>query len=75
MDLMNRVFQNYLDAFVIDFIDDILVHSKNESDQMGHLRVVLQTSKEHNLFAKYSTCEFWLRLVEFRQHIISSEGV
>ena len=47
MDLTNKVFQNYLDSLVIVFIDDILVHSKNEGDHMGHLRVVLQTLKEH----------------------------
>ena len=75
MDLMNRVFQNYLDSFVIVFIDSILVYSNNESDHMGHLRVVLKTLKEHQLFAKYSKCEFWLRSVTFPGHIISSEGV
>ena len=75
MDLMNRVFRNSQDAFVIVFIDDILVYSKNESDHMGHLRVVLQILKEHQLFAKYIKCEFWLRSVAFHGHIISSEGV
>ena len=54
MDLMNKVFQNYLDSFVIVFIDDILVYSKNDDDHMDHLRIVLQTLKEHQLFAKYS---------------------
>ena len=75
MDLMNRMFQNHLDSFVIVFIDDILVYSKNEGDHMGHLRVVLQTLKEHQLFAKYSKCDFWLRTVTFLGHIISSKGV
>ena len=46
MDLMNWLFKNYLDSFIIMFIDDILVYSKNEDDHMGHLRVVLQTLKE-----------------------------
>ena len=73
IDLMNRVFQNYLDSFFIVFIDDILVCSKNEDDHMGHLRVVLQTLKEHQLYAKYCKCEFWLRSVAFLGHIISSE--
>ena len=54
MDLMNRVFQNYLDSFVIVFIDDIFVYLKNEGYHMGHLMVVLQTPKEHQLFVKYS---------------------
>ena len=63
MDLMNRVFQNYLGSFVIVFIDDILVYSKNEGDHMGHLWVVLQTLKDHQLYDKYSKCVFWLRSV------------
>ena len=75
MDLMNRVFQSYLDLFVVDFIDHILVYSKNEGDHMGHLRVVLHTIMEHQLYAKYSKCEFCLRSVTFLGHIISSEGV
>ena len=73
IDLMNKVFQNYLDSFVIVFIDDILVYSKNASYNMGHFRVVLQTLKKHQLFAKYSKCDFWLRSVTFLGHIISSE--
>ena len=73
MDLMNRVFQNYLDSFVIVFINDIFVYSKNEDDHMGHLRLVLKTLKEHQLYAKYS--EFLLRSATFFGHIICSEGV
>ena len=57
-DQMNKVFRNYLDSFVIMFIDDILVYAKNEDDHMGHFRVVLQTLKQHQLFTKYSKCEF-----------------
>ena len=75
MDLMDRVFLNYLDSFVIIFIDDMLVYLKNEGDNMNHLRVVLQVLKEHQLFTKYSKYEFWLRSVTFLIHIISSEGV
>ena len=71
MDLMNRVFQSYLDSFVIIFIDDILVYSKNEGDHMDHLTVVLQVLKENQLFAKYRTCEFWLRSVESLGQTIS----
>ena len=74
MDLMNRVFQNYLDSFVIVFINDIFVYSKNEDDHMGHLRLVLKTLKEHQLYAKYSNCEFCLMPVTFLGNI-SSEGV
>ena len=51
IDLMNKLFQNYLDSFVIVFIDDILVYSKNEGDHMYHLRVVLQVLKENQLFS------------------------
>ena len=58
MDLMHRVFQPYLDQFVVVFVDDILIYSKFEEDHGGHLRVVLQTLKEHQLYAKFSKCEF-----------------
>ena len=73
--LMNMVFQNYLDTFVIVFIDDIMVYPKNESDHMDPLRVMLQALNEHQLFSKYSKCEFLLRLVALLRHVISSEGV
>ena len=56
MDLMNRMLWNYLHSFVIVFIDDSLVYFRNEGEQMGHLRVVLQVLKEHQLFAKYIKC-------------------
>ena len=75
MNLMNRVFQNYLDLVVFAFIDNILVYSKNESYHTGHLSVVLRTLKEHQLFAKYCKCELLLRTVAFVRHIISREGV
>ena len=75
MDLMNRVFLNYLDVFVIVFIDEILVYSKKEGYHIDHLRVVLKVFKEHQLFAKYSKCEFLLRSVVFLGHVICSEGV
>ena len=75
MDFMNRVFQNYLDSFVIVFIDDILGYSKCEDDHMGHLRILLHVLKEHQIFPKYSKCEFLLRSVVFLCHIISREGM
>ena len=75
MDLMNRVFRNFLDSFVIVFIDDILIYSKSEDDHMNHLRIVLQVLKDHQLYAKFSKCEFWLRSVAFLGHIVSSEGI
>ena len=75
MDLMNRVFRNYLDSFLIVFIDDIFVFSMDEGYHMGHLRVVLQVLKHYQLFSNYSKCLFWLRSIMFLGHIISREGV
>ncbi|KAH0698841.1 hypothetical protein KY284_013056 [Solanum tuberosum] len=75
MDLMNRVFKQYLDLFVIVFIDDILIYSRNEEEHASHLRVVLQTLKDRQLFAKFNKCEFWLQSVAFLGHIVSSEGI
>ena len=60
MDLMNRVFRPFLDRFVIVFIDDILVYSKSEDEHAKHLRFMLQTLRDHRLYAKFSKCEFWL---------------
>ena len=60
MDLMNRVFRPFLDQFVIIFIDDVLVYSRSEEEHEQHLRLVLQTLREHQLYAKFSKCEFWL---------------
>ncbi|KAH0655152.1 hypothetical protein KY285_030034 [Solanum tuberosum] len=75
MDLMNRVFKQYLDLFVIVFIDDILIYSRNEEEHASHLRVVLQTLKDRQLFAKFNKCEFWLQSVAFLRHIVTSEGI
>ena len=60
MDLMNRVFLNYLDSFVIVFTDDILVYLKNVGEHINHLRVVLQVLMKHQIFSKYSKCVFFL---------------
>ena len=75
MDLMNRVFQPYLDRFVIVFIDDILVYSGGSEEHSEHLRIVLQTLRERQLYAKLSKCQFWLDKVAFLGHVISAEGV
>ena len=75
MDLMNRVFQPYLDRFVIFFIDDILVYSSSPEEHLEHLRIVLQTLRERQLYAKLSKCQFWLDRVAFLGHVISAEGV
>ena len=60
MDLMNRVFQPYLDRFVIVFIDDILVYSGSSKENSEHLRIVLQTLRERQLYVKLSKCQFGL---------------
>ena len=75
MDLMNRVFHPYLDQFVVVFIYDILVYSKDAQDHEQHLRMVLQILREKKLFAKLSKCEFWLKEVSILGHIVSTEGI
>jgi len=60
MDYMNRIFRNCLDKFVIVFIDDILFYSKDREEHVGHLRIVLEILREHQLYGKLSKCEFWL---------------
>jgi len=75
MYLMNSVFMPELDKFVVVFIDDILVYSENEQDHAEHLRVVLTRLREHQLYAKFSKCEFWLKKVPFLGHILSEEGI
>ena len=72
MDLMNRVFHPYLDQFVVVFIDDILVCFKNAQEHEQHLKIVLQTLREKQLFAKLSKCDFWLKEVSFLGHILSA---
>ncbi|XP_070662316.1 uncharacterized protein [Malus domestica] len=75
MDLMNRVFQQYLDRFFIVFIDDILVYSKSKLEHVRHLTLVLKKLREHELYAKFSKCEFWLDQVAFLGHVISAQGI
>ena len=75
MDLMNRIFKRYLDEFVIVFIDDILIYSKDEDQHAEHLRIVLQILKDQRLYAKFKKCEFWLDSVVFLGHIINGEGI
>nr|GEV11591.1 RNA-directed DNA polymerase [Tanacetum cinerariifolium] len=75
MDPMNRVRKPYLDNFMIVFIDDILIYSKNKKDHEGHLKLMLRLIKEEKLFAKFSMYEFWLPTVKFLGHMIDSEGI
>nr|GFA56404.1 reverse transcriptase [Tanacetum cinerariifolium] len=75
MDLMNQIFHEFLDKFVIVFIYDILVFSKSKEEHEDHLRTVLQTLRQEKLYAKFSKCEFWLSSVAFLGHIVSAEGI
>ena len=75
MHLMNKVFMDYLDTFVVIFIDDILIYSKSEAEHEVHLKLVLQRLREHQLYAKFSKCEFWIYEVPFLFHIISKGGI
>ncbi|GJX85667.1 putative reverse transcriptase domain-containing protein [Tanacetum coccineum] len=75
MDLMNRVCKPYLDKFVIVFIDDILIYSKDEREHEEHLKAILELLKEEKLYAKFSKCEFWIPKVQFLGHVIDSRGI
>ena len=75
MDLMNRVFPSYLDQFVVVFINDILIYSQSEVEHEDHLRIVLQLLRDHQLYAKFSKCEFWLAEVGFLGYVVSASGL
>jgi hypothetical protein len=75
MDMMNKAFMEYLDKFVVMFIDDILVYSRSKEAHEGHLRLVLQKLRDHMVYAKLSKCEFWLKQVAFLGHVISKGGI
>ncbi|GJW04909.1 putative reverse transcriptase domain-containing protein [Tanacetum coccineum] len=75
MDLMNRVCKPYLDKFVIVFIDDILIYSRNKEEHANHLRIILELLKKEKLYAKFSNCDFWIRIVQFLRHLIDSQGL
>jgi hypothetical protein len=73
--LMNSVFMLELDKFVVVFIDDILIYSKNEEEHAQHLRIVLTRLREHRLYAKFSKCAFWLEEIQFLGHVLSARGI
>jgi hypothetical protein len=75
MYMMNKVFMEYLDKFVMVFIDDILANSRSEEEHEGHPRLVLQKLRDHKLYAKLSKCEFWLKQVAFLGHVILKGGI
>ncbi|GKC55264.1 putative reverse transcriptase domain-containing protein [Tanacetum coccineum] len=75
MDLTNRVCKPYLDKFVIVFIDDILIYSKNKEEHGEHLNIILELLKKEKLYAKFSKCDFWFEIVQFIGHVIDNKGV
>ncbi|GJT38434.1 putative reverse transcriptase domain-containing protein [Tanacetum coccineum] len=75
MDIMNRVCKPYMDKFMIVFIDDILIYSRNKEEHANHLRMILKLLKKEKLYAKFSKCDFWIRIVQFLGHLIDSQGL
>nr|GEW39761.1 putative reverse transcriptase domain-containing protein [Tanacetum cinerariifolium] len=75
IDLMNRVCKPYLDKFVIVFIDDILIYSKDKKEHEEHLKAILELLKKEELYAKFSKCEFWIPKVQFLDHVIDSQSL
>ena len=75
MDMMNRVFEDYLDMFVILFIDDIVIYSKDRKKHAQHFRLGLQWLEAKKLYAKFKKCEFWLKQVVFLGHVVSKDRV
>ena len=73
--LMNYIFMDYLDKFFMVYLDDILVYSKNKEEHAEHLHLVLEKLREHQQYAKYSKCEFWLSEVTYLSHVISKYGI
>nr|GEU66574.1 retrotransposon protein, putative, Ty3-gypsy subclass [Tanacetum cinerariifolium] len=75
MDLINCVCKPYLDKFVIVFIDDILIYSRNKEEHEDHLRTILELLKKEKLYAKFSKCDFWISIMRFLGHVIVSQGI
>jgi hypothetical protein len=75
MCLMNNIFSQYLDKFLVVFIDDILVYSKTKEEHDERLRIVLQTLRKHKLYTKFNKCDFYQKEIQYLGHVISSEGI
>jgi hypothetical protein len=72
---MNVIFKEYLDKFVIVFLDDIIIYSRSEEEHEKHLNMVLQVLREHQLYAKLSKCSFYHNQIHYLGHIVSEEGI
>ena len=75
MFLMNVIFKNYLDKFVIVFVDEIIIYSKSEEEHEHHLRLVLQVLRQHQLYSNLSKCSFYQKQIHYLGHIISEQGI
>src|SRR6187200_1337471 len=73
--MMNYIFMKYLDKFAVVYLDDILVFSKNKEEHAEHLPLVMEKLREHQLYAKFSKCEFWLPEVTYLGHVIFGKGI
>jgi hypothetical protein len=75
MNMMNKVFMDELDKFMVVFIDDILIYSSTAEEHEQHLRLVLEKLRQNQLYAKFSKCDFWLEEVAFLGHVLTTKGV
>jgi hypothetical protein len=75
MNMMNKVFMDELDKFIVVFIDDILIYSETTAEHEKHLRTVLEKLRQNQLYAKFEKCEFWLEKVAFLGHVLTADGV
>ena len=72
---MNSILSKYLDKFIIVFIDDILIYSKNEQENKEHLRIVLWILREKKLYDKLTKCDFYKDKIQYLGHVVSKEGI
>ena len=75
MNMMNKVFMDELDRFVVVFIDEILIYSETTKEHEKHLRIVLEKLRQNQLYARFEKCEFWLEKVAFLDHVLTAYGV